>query len=457
MRRMRVVAGGAVLVLLSGCHAGARRIISNPASFPESDDTDEDLVAYAELCKQELGIEGPLPDMSCLAGTEVPITVNGQAVSETEFRALASERLGCDRAQWLDGACWTYDLVQRVEVDDDVDAVLNCRQKLFTSPLSPPARIRAYEAAVERDASEGERIRLWRSIFEFDDMGLILRNRRTGKTCFFTFFGKLDLERPERSFSFYGGWIPAPDQKTLAPRDDVYRLLPDPKPPRGYAETMWYRGPKGAPGKRPNMFFTPRSTAAGQCTSCHNHGAFKHSPFIDQALRGDEPIVPTNERDLPYLLVGHTFQESFRKAKVLEIDTEPVRGEVQACTACHRLTTGGKGADDRRNWAVGEAVPKPSYIASRFPGHAWMPFDHGLDSEVDYRRSFGPMIDAIRCCAKTPDAIGCRSRTIGPTEADVFLDERGRLSEGSWVRGENTSVPACVSVSASPSEARRDR
>ncbi|MGH9322416.1 MAG: hypothetical protein ACRD3V_21335, partial [Vicinamibacteria bacterium] len=142
---------------------------------------DEDIVAYAELCKEELGIEEPLPDMSCVAGTEVPITINGQPVDEKSFHALATGRGGCDRPQWLDGECWTYDLIQRIEIAEDIEAVLNCRQKLFTSPLSTDERIRDYEEAVARNAPSDERLRLWRLVFEFDDLGLILRNERSGK------------------------------------------------------------------------------------------------------------------------------------------------------------------------------------------------------------------------------------------------------------------------------------
>ncbi len=44
---------------------------------------------------------------------EIPITFNGEKVSERALRALAKGGEGCDRAQWLDGECWTYDLVQR--------------------------------------------------------------------------------------------------------------------------------------------------------------------------------------------------------------------------------------------------------------------------------------------------------------------------------------------------------
>ncbi|HJS74025.1 MAG TPA: hypothetical protein VJ921_07040 [Vicinamibacteria bacterium] len=95
--------------LLVGCFAGNRREqnyrtqVHRPMEElrtlgPEAR-LEEDIVSYAALCKQELGIVDPLPDMNCLAGVEVPITVNGQKVTEKEFRAIAEGRDGCDRSQ----------------------------------------------------------------------------------------------------------------------------------------------------------------------------------------------------------------------------------------------------------------------------------------------------------------------------------------------------------------------
>ncbi len=450
LRKAKV--GGLLLTLLAGCVAGRRQDYRKQGHQPlvaiEALDPaarlEEDVVAYAELCKQELGIEGPLPDVNCLAGVEVPITVNGQPLSEMEFRALAAGHGGCDRAQWLNGECWTYDIIQRVEIAEDIEAVLNCRQKLFTSTLSFEERKEEYAKALARKAPPPEIARLFRLIFEFDDLGLILRNRRSGKTCFFTFFGKLDFDKPERSYSYYGGWIPAPDRKVDLSKDEIYRLLPEPKPPAEYPERMWNRGPRGAPGGRPNMFFTPKATAAGECASCHNHGAFKHSPFIDQAFQNGERVVPSNDRDLPYLPVGRSFQESFRKARVAEIDTDSIGGKAQACTACHRLTTGSHEAVKRIDWAIGEDVPEPSYLARKLPLQVWMPFEHSYASEDEYHRDLGPMIEAIRCCERTPNAVGCRVRALGPTEAEVKLDARGLLSADSWVEGGDNSIPACV-------------
>jgi hypothetical protein len=449
---LRARTGALLLALLAGCLAGRRQDYRKQGHQPlaalEALDAEarleEDVVAYAELCKQELGIEGALPDMNCASGVEVPITVNGQTLSETDFRTLASGHGGCDRSQWLNGECWTYDIIQRVEIGEDVEAVLNCRQKLFTNTLSFEERKDEYAKALARKAPPEEIVRLFRLVYEFDDLGLILRNTRSGKTCFFTFFGKLDFEKPEKSYSFYGGWIPAPDRKADLLRDEIYRLLPEPKPPAEYPERMWSRGPRGAPGARPNMFFTPKATAAGGCVSCHSHGAFKHSPFIDQVFQNGERVVPSNDRDLPYLPVGRPFQETFREARVIEIDTDPVGGEAQACTMCHRLTTGSKEATKRIDWALGEDVPEPSYLARRLPLQVWMPFEHSFSSKDEYHRNLGPMIEAIRCCEKTPNAIGCRVRALGPTEADVKLDARGLLTADSWVAGSDTSVRACV-------------
>jgi hypothetical protein len=296
-------------------------------------------------------------------------------------------------------------------------------------------------------------------IFEFDDLGLILRNRRSGKTCYFTFFGKLDFEKPDRSYAYYGGWIPAPDRGMVLSREEIFRRLPEPKPPAEYPERMWNRGPRGAPGGLNNMFFTPKATAEGQCVSCHDHGAFKHSPFIDQVFVDGERVVPANDRDVPYLPVGRPFQETFRKARVMEIDTEPVGDVGQACTSCHRVTIGGEGATKRLDWAIGHEVPQPSYTASRFPHQAWMPFEHGIRSEDEFHRDVGPMIKALRCCEKTPNAVGCRSRSIGPTEAEVTLDAQGLLSEDSWVLGSDGSVPACVAptAAAAPESETRHR
>ncbi len=427
-----------VLVWLAGCQAGTRREaryraqVHRPAdelqTLPAEARVEEDIVAYAELCKQELGIVEPLPDMSCLAGVEVPITVNGQKVTEREFRALAEGRGGCDRSQWLDGKCWTYDFLQRVDVGEDVEAVLNCRQKLFTSILTPEERVREYERAVESNASLEERLRLYRLIFEFDDLGLILRNKRSGKTCFFTFFGKLDFERPDRSYAYYGGWIPAPDRKVVATKEEIYDRLPEPKPPEGYPERMWNRGPRGAPGGLNNMFFTPEGDRRGTVRELPRSRSVQAQSVHRSGVRGRRAgrAVERSRRALS------ARREAF-SGFVPEGagDGDRYRARRWRGAGVHRVPPPHdrrRGRVKRQDWAVGEEVPQPSYVARRFPSS-------GLDA-VRARHRFrgrlssglGPMIEALRCCEKNPKAVGCRSRSIGPTEADVKLDSGGLLA-----------------------------
>lgn len=416
-------------------------------------DSDNDLTAYAAECKAELGISGDLPDMNCLNGTEVPITIDGVRPTAETFPRLARGELGCDRAQWLDGECWTYDIVQRITIpgNDKIEGVLNCRQKTYTNELGPQQRMDAYRAAVTRGAPAAERLRLWRMIYEFDDLGLILRNKDTGKTCFFTFFGGVNFDDPARSNSFYGGWIPAPDKSSIPARDVVFAALPEPKPPTEYADSMWHRGPKGFSGTdgrlQKNMFFTPAETAGGGCVGCHAQGAFKHSPFIDQAQDDQGRIVPANPAELPYLLVGNAFQASFRASRVMQIDTEEVAtsrgGEMQECTQCHAMSRGGEGNQERVTWAVGRDVPRKSTWASAWPNAAWMRPSHRRPDAAAFADSFGKHIEMLQCCINNPDARGCRKRAVGPTVADVTL-ANGLLQDDSWINAPETATASCV-------------
>lgn len=398
-----------------------------------ADELDNDLTAYAEQCKAELGITAPLPDLNCLNGVEVPITVNGDSVNAALFEELKTHRQGCDRAQWLDGECWNYDLIQRVEIpsNQNVEGVLNCRQKTFNNHLSPKERIAAYTEAVSKKLPPSELNRLFSLIYEFDDLGLILRNRNSGKTCFFTFFGSFEKGR-----TYYGGWIPAPDRRSIPSKKDVFaNLLPSPKPPESYPSIMWNRGPKGTADMR-NMFFSPKQTAAGNCVVCHNQGAFKHSPFIMQAHDAKGLIVPNNPPNLPYLLVGPAFQQSFREAQHREVTTSDIDGEPQVCTSCHRMATG---SQLRFEWSVGNSVPHPSKFSATFPGRAWMPEDHGNLTGEAYAKSHQKHINAMRCCIQHPMANGCLSRAFGPTIMEIGGNLNEPLSENGWIKGSERS------------------
>jgi hypothetical protein len=437
MRLFVASAALAVSVVLTACGAPNTEepVVDESAlnaKGPGADDDliDSDVVAYADKCKEELEITAPLPDLSCTDGqlgpagwddsrrVEVPITIDNRKVDATTYDQAID--VGCDRSQWLEHKCWTYDLMQRVEINPEVEAVLNCRQKYRTNALGVAERKAAYEAAPTPE----EKLAAFKRVYEFDDLGYILRNKRTGKSCFFTSYG----------VQFYGGWIPAPDRKTIPPRDELYAMLPSPKPPADYDERQWNRGPKGHAEVRDNMFFTPSVTANyGGCVGCHNQGAFKHSPFIDQAFAPSVGrIVPANDRTKPYLLVGRAFQEQFRLNNTWEVDTG--HGGENTCVMCHRMNSGGSGALLRTQWAVGVDPPAMSTWAAAWPQRAWMKPNHRKTSEAAYRDAYGTDIDKLMCCMRTPDAKGCRKRKIGPLASDVLLTAQGDLAS-IWEEG----------------------
>lgn len=433
-----VVLAGATLVACGASEgeeseAGESAVVERAPVYTD-DEIDSDVVAYAETCKAELGITGPLPDLSCTDGqlgdagwdrsrvVEIPITIDNQPVNEHTFRRALDE--GCDRSHWLEPRCWTYDIIQRVNIAPDVEAVLNCRQKYESSALGVAER----KARITSAETPEEKLARFKEVFEFNDLGYILRNKNTGKSCFFTSFG----------VQFYGGWIPAPDRRTIPSREEVWAKLPEPKPPQGYDEAQWNRGPTGHPRKPDNMFFSPATTANGGCIGCHNQGAFKHSPFVDQATApGVGRIVPKNAGNKPYLLVGRAFQNAFRANNTFQIDG----AYGNQCTDCHRMNSGGRGAQLIASWAVGQDPPWMSSWAQAWPQRAWMPPRHDKPDEASYRQEYGSDIDQILCCMRSPKAKGCSHRVIGPTANDVVLDAEGNLSGDAWLPG--TAAESC--------------
>jgi len=370
-------------------------------------DTDEDVVAYAELCKRELEITQPLPAMSCLAGTEVPITIDGKKIDESNYASLATG--GCDKPQWLESACYNYDHIQRIDVGNpDVEAVLNCRQKYWTNPLDKTARAEVF-------ARSGS-VEDYKLLTEFNDLGFILRNKKNGKSCFFTIFGP----------HFYGAYLPPPDQKAVPPEAEVLAKIDVAKPPAEYPKEQWYRDARAT-------YFSPSRTAGGGCVGCHDLGPWKHSPFIDQV-----DIVPSNRRGA-YFPVGKVFQASFSS---LDVTTDPIEGDAQRCTSCHRMAAGGRTCDKFIDWSVGGYPGEMSATGRSWPHAAWMPEGHQDDAGA-WDRDNGKHVKRLKCCCENPTAKGCRSRAFGPTKEALGPG----LAEGvlpPWVRGGGDAGVSCL-------------
>lgn len=376
---------------------------------------DTSVVAYAELCKQELGITQPLPALSCLKGSEIPITVDGVRLTKETWPTFQKR---CDAPHWLGGeeGCFPYDHIQRVDVGNpDVVAILNCRQKYFTNGLNNALNQDERAGLVATAAADAERKKFYDFYATFNDLGYILKNVKTGKTCFFTYFGG----------TYFGGHLAPPDQATMPDAETLYASLAEPKPPRDlFPESYWHV-------RAENRWLKPQATVDGNCVSCHDLGGFKHSPFIRQA-----EIVPSNKRT-PYLLVGNVFQQKAREDKLMDVTTAPIDGEAQVCTSCHRMAAGGATCDQYIDWSTGKFSTKVwnlmSETARAQPARQWMPDGHDTVSFADYSTAYKKHIDAIKCCCANPKAIGCKSKRYGPTAAEV---------DANWTAGAGPAV--CV-------------
>jgi hypothetical protein len=188
------------------------------------------------------------------------------------------------------------------------------------------------------------------------------------------------------------------------------------KPPGDYPEDGWYRDARAT-------YLTPRATAGGNCVGCHDIGAFKHSPFIDQL-----DIVPTNKsKTMPYLPVGSVFKEAFRSRQFVDVTTDPIEGSNQRCTTCHRMTAGGNSCSQFLDAATGHDPAPRSELGRTFPNAAWMPLDHGLTSAGAYNETFGKHIERMKCCCAKPNAKGCKTRPFGPTLEEIGAPAQGRM------------------------------
>jgi hypothetical protein len=353
------------------------------------------VTAYADFCKQELGLPpATLPPWNCLEGKELPITVDGKPLDETGHAALVAGSTGCDKPSWLgDTPCATYTFVQQRELAPGVVAFLLCRSRKY-STHEPLEKRRA-------DYVESGSFADFRQLYDFDSLGLIWSNLKSGKTCFFDFVGKL-----------YGGYVPSPDD----PRRPELADLPEPRPPAELApgtelERVWKKNGR-------DTWKPPGEVAANDfCVRCHDAMPFKTSPYIEQVFE-----IPIPPRDVPFIVVGKLF-EPWRKAHPLAaISTTPIGDTPQLCTSCHRI-----GSQDscrlHVDYALGLKEPGPlSRSAHAFAARTWMPPmppDWKSKSEAELERAWHAAYDAhvkkLTCCCKTPQAKGCTRQELDRT------------------------------------------
>lgn len=127
-----------------------------------------------------------------------------------------------------------------------------------------------------------KKVELYYMYNTFNDLGVILRNTRTGKACYLTQYGET-----------ISGFLPPLDEPLPAKSDFLKDFNPDQaRPPWRFPEDLWYRDANKA-------FKSPSVTAAG-CINCHNAHGFKYSPYINS--RHGLPDI-YSQAPLPMLLV----------------------------------------------------------------------------------------------------------------------------------------------------------
>jgi len=351
-------------------------------------DTANSVVDYARFCKQELGLPpAVLASWNCLEGGEIPLTVEGQRPTAIQYRDLAAGRIGCDRPAWLgDVPCSGYAFVQKRALGADVDGYLLCRMRSFTSPKNLAER----KADMERSPASLE---AYRALYEFDSLGLIWTNRKTGQTCFFDYVGKA-----------YGGRVASPDD----PGMPELAALPDPKPPARVAETAWKKGGR-------ETWKAPKDVAeTDNCTRCHDTGAVKASPWVGQVLK-----VGVNDPKVPYHVVGKVFDVWRQRFPVAAITTSPVGTEPQLCTSCHRIGSLAS-CDTHLGHAVGRtASNKLTQFGEKFWTRVWMPplpqdWQGKPDVELAnlWNERYDKHMKKMKCCCEKPNAKGCQRQPL---------------------------------------------
>lgn len=406
--RWNILAQAVIVILLQGFTACILAKLTTPA--PASPPTgpaapvappigleESDVIAYAQSCKRELKLPADvLPPWNCLAGIELPVTINEQPLTEANYKQLTSNQVGCDRPSWLGSIpCSNYGFVQHRALSDDVDAYMICRDQSFTNYKDRATRLKDLLASSGVDS--------FNSYFAFDSLGMIWTSKTSGKTCFFDFVGQV-----------YGGYVPSPDDE----RVPQYSELPDPKPPTELstgqiAANVWGRNARGA-------WRAPNAVANGDsCIVCHDNGPIKGSPWMEQAIK--VPVTPPN---LPYLVVGKAFEVWKQKYPIRAISTAPLsdgKGGTtpQACTVCHRIGSQST-CEYSMSYSVGKSSPQAKVTGPLNWAHAvWMPPQSdadkakGFDVQTQlFQSNYGAHYDRLACCCKNPNAINCTSQDV---------------------------------------------
>lgn len=344
-------------------------------------------IDYANLCVQELGeipffkkiSDGKYETFDCrdfvqtgggpidgVEGAVIPLSVDDQPQTECSPGRTSGRSYDCvdkcDRGMWLTASSHT-----------GLGRKAACQPGVTVTTAKNAQGSHWILLCRKVDNTTGESNMM--KTKTFNDIAIIGNNPRTGKTCFF---------QNKENIGNDGSRVTHPA--------DVAR-----------SSAIWPA--------------TPSSYCTGKC---HSSDAFVHSPWIDEAKRGNgHPIVPKmgehpdypiSNFDLPYKLVNGPAQ-GFQVPKQL------VSEDAAACTTCHRAA--GAAFGEFSDWAVGKGDAYFGKITDRYKAFEkshWMPLRlEGLTAENFESSRYGVAAQHIATCMANTSAPGCEWADI-PTQ-----------------------------------------
>jgi hypothetical protein len=268
----------------------------------------------------------------------------------------------------------------------------------------------------------------------FNDIGVIQYNEDTHKTCYFYTLSTEGIQAGR-------------DLTQSGPRQEE-SLIPPP-----YSASHASDEPAAHAAR--NFWYPPSLIRDTNCTKCHNAGPWIQDPYVMQAnddYRANHRVhgqrvdnrVPSNPRGVLTQQVGDMFaswnstERPFRirinepaflaalqPAERTEYTNALDNGSVanlNECTSCHDL---GTNRDPRfrdegtcgfvRAFATGQNPGTVAYQqravrlsdwARTFPHSAWMPPDHGMETEASYEQYYRFALGAIDACCQHPEMTG---------------------------------------------------
>jgi len=311
----------------------------------------ETLFEYGRQCAEQVA---EIPAFNCMAGQEIPITVDGQPVPHDK----APQR--CDRPSLLPQADAQSQCVpgsRALVLRDDKTAQISaiCRKQ-----VARPA---------------GSTL--------FDEINVVSHGLKDGKTCWFTAKAAAPLSKDK---GIDGRWVPSPSTLTRKPQ-----------PP----------SPEGVPAlPADKVWQTPHQVANSQpaCINCHDSGPFMYSPYIAQTTQ-----LPGNPFGFYQpKAIGEDFKKAWARLHAFGITT---RGNT--CTACHRMgnmnsckvamdqSTGRGHQEGGDDWS------------KKFPQSHWMS-PGNLHSKAQWDEQFADSVRKLAACCENPKGPGCEVVEYGP-------------------------------------------